>query len=129
MTRLYNATPQGYPGDEDQGGMSSWYVLSALGLYAVCPGTDQYVIGSPLFPKVTLTLENGNRFTIVAENNSAENVYIQSATLGGRPLEVNWITYDDIMQGGELRFVMGPTPNTSRCTSKTASPFSVSDNR
>ena len=126
MTRLYNATPQGYPGDEDQGGMSSWYVLSALGLYAVCPGTDQYVIGSPLFPKVTLTLENGNRFVIVAENNSPENVYIQSATLNGRSLDKNWITYDDIMQGGELHFVMGPTPNTTRCTTKMASPYSVS---
>ena len=127
MTRLYDASPQGYPGDEDQGGMSSWFVLSALGLYAVCPGTDQYVIGSPLYPKVTLTLENGNRFTIVAEGNSADNVYIQSATLDGRSLDKNWITYDDIMRGGELHFVMGPKPNTSRCTTKAASPFSVSD--
>lgn len=126
MTRLYDGTPQGYPGDEDQGGMSSWFVLSALGLYAVCPGTDQYVIGSPLYPKVTLTLENGNRFVIDAVNNNAENVYIQSATLNGEPLEKNWISYDDIMRGGTLQMVMGSEPNTSRCTGKDAAPFSVS---
>ncbi|MBO7497781.1 MAG: GH92 family glycosyl hydrolase [Bacteroidaceae bacterium] len=127
MTRLYNASPQGYPGDEDQGGMSSWFVLSALGLYAVCPGTNQYVIGSPLYPKVTLTLENGNRFVIEAVNNNADNVYIQSATLNGMPLEKNWITYADIMAGGTLRLQMGPKPNTIRCTTKAAAPFSVSN--
>ena len=127
MTRLYDGTPQGYPGDEDQGGMSSWFVLSALGLYAVCPGTDQYVIGSPLYPKVTLTLENGNKFVIDAVGNNAENVYIQSATLNGKPLEKNWISYDDIMQGGTLQMVMGPQPNTTRCTGKDAAPFSVSN--
>ena len=104
MNRLYNSSPQGFPGDEDQGGMSSWYVLSALGLYAVTPGTDQYVVGSPLFNKVTLTMENGRQFVIEAHNNSADNVYIQSATLNGISLERNYITYSNITAGGHLVF-------------------------
>ena len=69
MTRLYNSTENGYPGDEDQGQTSSWYVLSALGFYSVCPGTDQYVLGSPLFKKVTVTMEDGRKFVIEAEGN------------------------------------------------------------
>ena len=76
VERLYNSTERGYPGDEDQGGMSSWYILSSLGIYAVCPGTDEYVIGSPLFKKATITMENGNKFVIEANNNSKENLYI-----------------------------------------------------
>jgi predicted alpha-1,2-mannosidase len=129
MSRLYNGTEKGYPGDEDQGGMSSWYVLSALGIYAVCPGTDQYVIGSPLFPKVTLTLENGNRFTIEAHGNSADNVYIEAATLNGTPLDKNYITYGDIIKGGNLSFEMSSTPNRERNTAKEAAPYSLSGRR
>ena len=72
MSELYNASPQGYPGDEDQGGLSSWYVLSAMGIYSVCPGTDQYVLGSPVFNKITIELENGNQFIIEVVNNSDE---------------------------------------------------------
>ena len=126
MRRLYNSTPDGFPGDEDQGGMSSWYVLSALGLYAVTPGTDQYVIGSPLFRKATITLEDGKQFIIEARDNSPENVYIQSATLNGQPLLKNYITYSDIVRGGHLIFQMGPQPNRQRNTTKDAAPFSMS---
>lgn len=125
MRELYNSGPQGYPGDEDQGGMSSWYVLSALGIYAVTPGTDQYVIGSPVFRKARMTLDNGNAFTIRADNNSPDNVYIQAAWLNGKPLETNYIRYRDIMNGGELHLIMGDTPATSRNTGKEASPFSL----
>ncbi|MDL2257264.1 GH92 family glycosyl hydrolase, partial [Bacteroidales bacterium OttesenSCG-928-I14] len=114
IERLYNATEKGYPGDEDQGGMSSWYILSALGIYSVCPGTDQYVIGSPAFPKATITLEDGKKFVIEANNNSKENVYIQSATLNGRELTQNYIRYSDIVDGGKIRFEMGGTPNKKR---------------
>ena len=127
MSRLYNATEKGFPGDEDQGGMSSWYVLSALGLYSVCPGTDQYVLGSPLFDRHTITLENGNQFTIIAENNSPENIYIQSATLNGRELVNNYITYNDIVDGGVLHLVMGDKPEKNRGTKKYSAPFSLSD--
>lgn len=110
----------------ETGGMSAWYVLSAMGIYSVCPGTDEYVIGSPIFRKVTITLENGNKFTILAQNNSTENVYIQDATLNGIGLDKNYITYSDINAGGELRLVMGDTPDKERCTSKYAAPFSLS---
>ena len=126
VQRLYNPTEKGFPGDEDQGGMSSWYVLSALGIYAVCPGTDEYVIGSPLFSKGTVTLENGNKFIIEAEGNGPENYYIQWGTLNGRELDKNYIRYSDIADGGTLKFKMGPKPDKRRNTSKYAAPFSLS---
>jgi len=126
MDKLYNATENGFPGDEDQGGMSSWYVLSALGIYSVCPGTDQYVIGSPVFPKVTITLENGKKFIIQAEGNNDRNVYIQSATLNGSDYTHNWIRHEDITNGGLLHFVMGPQPALQRGIAAEDKPFSLS---
>lgn len=126
MDKYYNATENGYPGDEDEGQMSSWYVLSAAGIYSVCPGTDQYVIGSPLFKKMTISLENGKKFVIEANNNSKENVYIQSATLNGKPFTHNYITQTDIMNGGILHFEMGSKPNETRGIAKDDRPFSVS---
>jgi predicted alpha-1,2-mannosidase len=126
MEKLYSAGESGYPGDEDQGQMSSWYVMSALGFYSVCPGTDQYVIGSPLFPKVTLTLENGKQFVVEARNNSPENVYIQSATLNGKPYPHNWLRHADIANGGVLVLDMGNRPATSRGTAAADRPFSLS---
>lgn len=124
--KLYNSSERGYPGDEDQGGMSSWYILSALGIYSVCPGTDEYVIGSPVFKKATITMEDGKKFVIEANNNSKENVYIQSASLNGNPLNKNYIKYGDIAKGGTMRFEMGSQPNKSRGITKEAVPFSVS---
>jgi predicted alpha-1,2-mannosidase len=124
--KLYNATPNGYPGDEDQGQMSSWYVLSAMGIYSVCPGTDQYVIGSPVFKKVTLTLENGKKFIIQADNNSKDNVYIQSATLNGKPYTHNWLSHYAITNGGTLHFKMGSKPAYKRGLAQADKPFSVS---
>lgn len=124
--KLYNSSERGYPGDEDQGGMSSWYVLSALGIYSVCPGTDEYVIGSPVFEKATITLEDGKVFVIEARNNSKTNVYIQSATLNGNPLTRNYIRYGELANGGVMRFEMGDKPNTTRATGKEAAPFSLS---
>jgi len=129
MERLYNSTPDGFPGDEDQGGMSSWYVLSALGIYAVTPGTNQYVIGSPIFRKATITMEDGKKFVIEAKDNSKENVYIQSGELNGQTLDKNYITYEDIARGGRLTFQMGSQPNTQRNTTKAAAPFSMSRQR
>ncbi|MFT3902889.1 MAG: GH92 family glycosyl hydrolase [Niabella sp.] len=126
MKRLYNASENGYPGDEDQGQTSSWYVLSALGLYSVTPGTNQYVIGSPLFKKVTIKLENGKQFVIEAANNSAQNVYIQKGKLNKKKYTKNFITYQDIMKGGHLYFEMGDQPNTKRGLGKKNQPFSLS---
>lgn len=125
-SRLYNATEKGYPGDEDQGQMSSWYVLSAMGIYSVCPGTDEYVFGSPVFKKVTISLDNGKTFTIKADNNSPQHVYIQSAALNGAVYDKNFIRYEDILKGGELHFVMGDKPNYERGVSTDARPFSLS---
>ncbi len=126
MSNLYNATENGYPGDEDQGQTSSWYVLSALGFYSVTPGTDQYVIGSPVFGKATITLETGKKFTVEANNNGKENVYIQSATLNGQPYSRNYIRHEDIIKGGLLRFEMGNKPAVNRGTEQEDKPFSLS---
>ncbi len=106
--------------------MSSWYIWSALGFFPVTPGVDQYVIGSPIFEKMTITLENGKAFTVKAEGNSPDNVYIQSANLNGKPLDRNFLYHSEIVKGGELHFVMGPKPNTSRGVSESSVPFSVS---
>ncbi len=127
MSKLYNASENGYPGDEDQGGLSSWFVLSALGIYSVCPGTDQYVIGSPIFEKATIKLENGNIFTIEAENNSPDNIYIHSATLNGEEFTKNWITYEQINQGGHLHFLMSDKPNYHRGINTKDIPFSLTE--
>ena len=109
MDTMYGDTPDGLCGNEDCGQMSSWYVLSALGFYPVTPGRDIYVIGSPLFEKAEIRLENGKTFTISAAGLSAANVYIQGATLRGKPYSKSWIRHDDIMKGGELVFEMGPS--------------------
>lgn len=125
MDRLYNSTEKGYPGDEDQGGMASWYVLSALGIYSVCPGTDEYVLGSPLFKKATITMEDGKKFVIEANNNSKDNIYIQSVKLNGNSLNKNYITYKDIVSGGTIEYTMGSQPNKGRGITKDAAPFSL----
>lgn len=126
MHRLYNSTENGYPGDEDQGQTSSWYVLSALGLYCVCPGTDEYVIGSPVFKSATITLAGGKAFTINAPNNDLSRPYIKSALLNGQPFTRNFLHHAEITTGGELTLEMSAEPNTDRGTSADDRPFSVS---
>ena len=110
---FYTDSPDGIIGNEDCGQMSAWYIMSAMGFYQVNPSNGVFVFGSPLFPSLTLRLENGRSFTVTAEGNSDTNIYIQSATLNGQPYEKSYITYDDIMSGGELHFVMGDKPNKS----------------
>lgn len=126
MDKLYSGTENGYPGDEDQGQTSSWYVLSAMGFYSVCPGTDQYVIGSPVFKKLTITLEDGKKFIIEANNNSKENVYIQSATLNGKPYSHNFLLHSDLTRGGVIHLEMGARPALERGLKEEDKPFSVS---
>lgn len=126
MSRLYNSGPEGFCGDEDQGQMSAWYVISAMGLYAVCPGTDQYVIGSPVFPKMTIHFENGKKLVIEAENNDSKHPYIQSANLNGQTFTRTWLTYQELTKGGKLTFVMGSKPNKSWGVKPEDRPFSVS---
>lgn len=107
----YADTPTGILGNEDCGQMSAWYVFTALGLYPVDPVSARYMIGSPLFSRIRLQLANGRSFTVVAQHNSAKNLYIQSVTLNGQPLDVPVLTHAQIMDGGELDFVMGPEPS------------------
>ncbi len=125
LTKLYSATPDGYCGDEDNGQTSAWYVFSALGFYPVTPGVDQYVIGSPLFKKAILHLENGNKFTISAKNNSKNNFYIQSAYLNGKTYDNAFIKFEDIQRGGELKFDMGENPNKDWGSKPENAPYSL----
>lgn len=126
MERLYQPTPDGYCGDEDNGQTSAWYVFSALGFYPVCPGTDQYVLGSPLFKKVTLKLENGREFVISAPENSKENKYVEYIKLNKKSHLVNWISHSDILKGGVFELKMTATPNKMRGTTNAAFPHSIS---
>ena len=114
MDKLYTAAPDGYCGDEDNGQTSAWYVFSALGFYPVCPGTDQYVMGSPLFNKVTVTLENGNRVEINSPNNHPSRRYISSMKLNGTNYTKNYLTHEDLMNGAKIDIEMSETPNKQR---------------
>ena len=126
MDRMYQATPDGLPGDEDNGEMSAWYVLSALGLYAVAPGAPVWTLGSPLFARATIRLPRGGTFVIEAPQCAADTPYVQSARLGDVPHETAWISHDAIARGGALSYVMGPEPNTSRAVDPEAAPPSLS---
>ncbi len=129
MDKLYSPAPDGYCGDEDNGQTSAWYVFSAMGFYPVCPGAGQYVFGSPVFDKVTLTFENGNQLTISANKNSPENVYVDKVTLNGKKFNANYITHKMVMDGGNLAFYMSNTPNKKKGGTKDAYPYSMSNER
>lgn len=126
MRWLYAPNPNGLPGDDDEGEMSAWYVFSSFGFYPVCPGSGQFVIGSPLFKKVTLMLENGKKFVVEARNNSGKNVYIDRASLNGVNYTKDYITYKDIMAGDTLSFKMSSVPNKEIGIKKQDLPYSYS---
>lgn len=107
----YNTTPEGLSGNEDCGQMSAWYVFGAMGLYPFNPASGEYQIASPIFEKTSLQLPNGKTFTIVAENTSDENRYIQAATLNGETFDRTYITHEEILKGGKLKLIMNKTPN------------------
>jgi predicted alpha-1,2-mannosidase len=115
MTAMYNDTPAGQCGNADCGQMAAWYVFSALGFYPMNPDSGIYPIGSPMVSKAVIHLDRtkykGATFSLVAKDNSAENIYIQSATLNGKPLNRAWLTHEELVEGGKLEFVMGPKPN------------------
>lgn len=127
MNKLYAATPDGYCGDEDNGQTSAWYVFSALGFYPVTPGVPEYVIGSPLFDKVIMHLQNGNAFTIEAENNKDKNHFIQSIRLNNTTYNNTWIDYNEIQKGGSLHFKMDSIPNKDFGNSNSSKPFSLTN--
>ncbi|MDH6534598.1 glycoside hydrolase family 92 protein [Parabacteroides sp. 52] len=126
MNRMYTPTPDGYCGDEDNGQTSAWYVFSALGFYPVCPGTDQYVLGAPLFKKATLYLENGKTMVIHAPENSEKNIYIESLSVNGIPSTRNYITQKELCEGGEIRIKMSDRPQMNRGTQAIDLPYSFS---
>lgn len=124
MDKLYTPQADGYCGDEDNGQTSAWYVFSAMGFYPVCPGANQYVIGTPYFDKMTLHLENGKTMTITAQNCNQDNKYIQSLSINGTPSTKNFFTHEQLMQGGNIHYVMGSTPNKQRGISDSDAPYS-----
>lgn len=127
MDKLYFATPDGYCGDEDNGQTSAWFVFSAMGFYPVAPGTDQYPIGSPLFDKVTLNLENGNKTVIKAEDNSKKNIYIESMNINEVDYTKNFLTHEELTSGATIEFKMSDSPNFNRGINPSDFPYSFSN--
>lgn len=126
MDRLYTPTPDGYCGDEDNGQTSAWYVFSALGFYPVCPGTDQYVLGAPLFKKATVHFENGKTLEIKAPQNSCTNLYIKDMKVNGAEYSKNYVTHSLLQNGGVVDCVMSDTPNMERGIGMEDAPYSFS---
>ena len=126
MQRMYNANPDGYCGDEDNGQTSAWYVFSAMGFYPVCPGAGEYVLGAPYFDEMTLHLENGRTVSIKANGNTDDNCYVNSLTLNGKPYSKNYIKRSDLMQGAQFVYTMSAKPNYSRGTAESDAPYSFS---
>lgn len=120
MNEMYHDQPDGLSGNEDCGQMSAWYIFSALGFYPVCPGSDQYAIGSPIFEKATIHLENGKSFSI--ETNSTTGVYINSATLNNTSYTKSYLEYSDLMNGGTLQLQMSSEPNKNWGSGETEVP-------
>jgi predicted alpha-1,2-mannosidase len=109
MARLYQSTPDGFCGDEDTGQMSAWYVFSAMGFYPMCPGTNEYLIGSPLFDKATITLPDGKKFVINTKNNGPQRPYIGDGFFNGNSFDRTYLKHEEIVKGGELTFDMRST--------------------
>ena len=126
MDRLYTPTPDGYCGDEDNGQTSAWYVFSALGFYPVCPGTDQYVLGAPLFKNATVHFENGKTLEIKAPQNSRTNIYIKDMKVNGAEYSKNYLTHSLLQNGGVIDCVMSDAPNTERGIGMADAPYSFS---
>ena len=127
MDKMYTPAPDGYCGDEDNGQTSAWYVFSALGFYPVCPGSGQYVLGSPIFPKATIHLENGKKVEISSVNNKKENVYVKALKVNGKNYTRNYLEIDAIRKGMKLNFLMDNTPNLTRGISQSDLPYSFSN--
>jgi len=127
MNRMYTPQADGYCGDEDNGQTSAWYVFTALGFYPVCPGTNEYALGAPLFKKATLHMENGKTVVINAPENSDKNRYVGRMTLNGTDYTKNYITYEDLLKGSTINFQMTDKPNTQRGTQDTDFPYSYTN--
>ena len=126
MQHMYSPTPDGYCGDEDNGQTSAWYVFSALGFYPVCPASDEYVLGAPLFKNAVIHLENGKQIVIEAEDNSDSNIYIGRMLLDSKEYRHNYITHKRLTGGTRMKMFMTPQPNLSRGTADEDAPYSFS---
>ena len=126
MNRMYTSAPDGYCGDEDNGQTSAWYVFSALGFYPVCPGTDEYILGAPLFRKATLHFENGNDLVLSAPENSEGNRYIDQMEVNGQSYTANFLKHGEMLKGGKIEFRMSAYPNLLRGTQESDLPYSFS---
>ena len=126
MNKMYTPAPDGYCGDEDNGQTSAWYVFSAMGFYPVCPGSGQYVLGAPLFNKITIALENGKKVIINAPENTAENFYIKQLRLNGKVSENNWLDFQQLKKGSQIEIEMTKVPNIQRGIKKENEPYSFS---
>ena len=126
MDKLYNPNPDGYCGDEDNGQTSAWYVFSALGFYPVCPASDEYAIGTPLFRKVTLNFPDGKKTVLEAPENSRDNYYIKRIKLNGKNWTRNCFKHSDLIHGTRIEYSMSPTPDTTRGTADGDRPYSFS---
>jgi len=126
IDKLYLPTPDGYCGDEDNGQTSAWYIFSSLGFYPVCPGSDQYILGSPMVQKATINLENGKKIMLEAPANTKGTRYVQSLTWNKKPYSKNFISYSDLLKGAVLLFDMGNKPNMKRGIDEQDLPYSYS---
>ena len=129
MEKLYKPTPDGYCGDEDNGQTSAWYIFSAMGFYPVCPGTNEYVIGTPLFPSMDIILENGKKLTLKAPGNTVSNIYIREILVNGKAHVKNWFSHEQLQNGGEVLYQMAPEPNKERGSKPSSFPYSFSDDQ
>ena len=124
---MYGAKADGYCGDEDNGQTSAWFLFSSLGFYPVAPVTMEYVIGSPLFNYVEISLPNGKKFIIDSAENTNENIYVDNVKLNEKQYNKNWLYHDDLTKGGKLIFKMKNTPNFDWGSSKSSIPYSMSN--
>jgi predicted alpha-1,2-mannosidase len=127
MDKLYSPNPDGYCGDEDNGQTSAWYVFSAMGIYPVCPGSNEYVIGSPLFNKVKLHLENGKTVEINAVNNNKDSRYVSDIKVNGKTYTKNYFTHSEFTNGAKIDFQMSSTPNKKRGIKASDFPYSFTN--
>ena len=126
LQRLFDSSAKGFPGDEDGGAMSAWYIFNCMGFYPVTPGVAEYTFGSPLFNKITIHLEDGKDFVIEAEGNAPDKVYISSVKLNGKDYSPSFLTHADVMKGGKLTFTMSDVPAKERGRALSDRPYSLS---
>ena len=127
IDKLYHPTPDGYCGDEDNGQTSAWYVFSALGFYPVCPASNQYALGAPIFKKAILNLQNGKKVEITADKPSTDNCYVKNMRVNGKAYNHNYLDYTTLTKGAKINYSMSDTPNMNRGTNPADAPYSLSN--